>query len=103
MLELTIPLSQPLPAVISANAYVGYLKNGYGDQLVFIREAGETHATLWHSRGGWRSYRLTASSEAERLACSEARFSRAKTLHLFRQEHVWLTSCWESSHGVVPK
>jgi hypothetical protein len=101
MQKLTIPLSQRLPAVISAGAYVGYLKNGRGEELVFIREAGESHATLWHSRGGWRSYRLTARSEAERLVAIEVGLPTASTLHLFRQEHVWLMACWESAHGIV--
>ncbi|MHB8695425.1 MAG: hypothetical protein ACYDHH_29720 [Solirubrobacteraceae bacterium] len=39
--------------------YLGYLVNKFGEQLVFVHDDGDAHATLFHGDVDWEPYRVS--------------------------------------------
>ena len=39
--------------------YLGYFVNEFGEQLVFVHDDGDAHATLFHGDVDWEPYRVT--------------------------------------------
>jgi hypothetical protein len=39
--------------------YLGYFVNKFGEQLVFVHDDGDAHATLFHGDVDWEPYRVT--------------------------------------------
>lgn len=38
--------------------YLGYFVNKFGEQLVFVHDDGDAHATLFHGDVDWEPYRV---------------------------------------------
>jgi hypothetical protein len=39
--------------------YLGYFVNKFGEQLVFVHDDGDAHATLFHGDVDWEPYRVS--------------------------------------------
>ncbi len=39
--------------------YLGCFVKKFGEQLVFVHDDGDAHATLFHGDAGWEPYRVT--------------------------------------------
>ena len=39
--------------------YLGYFVNKFGEQLVFVHDDGDAHASLFHGNVDWEPYRVT--------------------------------------------
>jgi hypothetical protein len=50
-----------MPPVIEERPgrYLGYFVNKFGEQLVFVHDDGDAHATLFHGDVDWEPYRVT--------------------------------------------
>ncbi len=67
--------------------YLGYFENKFGEQLVFVHEAGELAATLFHSDVAWEPRRVTDASGLPGVG----------DLVLNEEERAFLMACWIST------
>lgn len=62
---------------------LSYFENTYAEQLVFVYDAGEPSATLYHGDNGWEPAVVLEGG-------------RCPTLVLAEDEQLWLRACWLS-------
>jgi hypothetical protein len=64
--------------------YLGYFVNRFGEQLVFVHDDGDAHATLFHSDIDWEPCRVTdAGGQPD-----------AGDLILSEEERAFVIACW---------
>ena len=70
----------------SANCYVGYFENAYGEQWIFIYDRETKIATLQGGDIGWNT-------------AQEVRDGEVPGLVLNKGEAAWLRACWNAAVG----
>ncbi|GLZ12141.1 hypothetical protein Acsp04_23760 [Actinomadura sp. NBRC 104425] len=85
---------------VTAQDYVGYFRNEYGEELVFAQRRGEKTARLWHSDVNWRMFRVDDYSI--RLDGPMAGLITVADLTINRQEATWLSACLAASRHLRP-
>jgi hypothetical protein len=83
----------------SADRYVGYYENQYGEQLVFIHEKGG-RPTLYHGDYGWESL---AAEWPQISSLSSLSPWVSGNLILNQGEVLWLASCLQASGALLEK
>jgi hypothetical protein len=64
--------------------YLGYFVNKFGERLVFVHDAGDAHATLFHSDVDWEPHRvIDAGGRPD-----------AGDLILNKEEGAFVIACW---------
>ena len=103
LLDLTnhhpAPAPAPAPAPVierRPGRYVGYFENAFGEQLVFVHDAGAADATLYLGDVDWEPRRVS----------DENGLPDVGDLILNREERAFLCACWiatasgrEPNHG----
>ena len=64
--------------------YLGYFENKFGEQLVFVHDAGELGATLFHGDVAWEPRRVRDASGLPDVG----------DLVLGEEERAFLMACW---------
>ncbi|MGH3025966.1 MAG: tyrosine-type recombinase/integrase, partial [Gaiellaceae bacterium] len=64
--------------------YLGYFENKFGEQLVFVHDDGEPHATVFLGDGGWEP----------RLVSNASGLPDVGELILNDEERAFVTACW---------
>jgi hypothetical protein len=86
ILEIRNHHGSPAPRIeIHPEDYVSYWMNGEGEQLVFVRRRGESHATLYHGDLGWGPVHLVSGSARPGVALDPL-------------EQLWLSICWAAAN-----
>jgi hypothetical protein len=71
---------------ITPDAYVSYFENDTGEQLIFVRQRGDAHATLYHSGCDWTPVRLAPDDPTD-----------LPDIVLKGADARWLELCWAAS------
>jgi hypothetical protein len=81
---------------VTAQDYVGYFQNEFGEELVFAQRRGEKTARLWHSDADWRMFRV--DDHSIRVGEPMDGMITVAGLIINRPEATWLSSCLAASH-----
>jgi hypothetical protein len=101
----------PFPSEVSITEqdYVGYFRNEYGEELVFVRQPGVAGGTLYHSDVGWEPVAVNGPPRLEdlfegRLVDPNGRPRTTPTagegedrIILNLPEALWLAACWQAT------
>ncbi|MFB8236657.1 hypothetical protein ACFC58_08905 [Kitasatospora purpeofusca] len=80
---------------ITAEDYVGYFVNEFGEELVFAQRPGEKTARLWHSDMDWQIFDVGDNSIRVGEPMDEV--ITVSGLIIDRPEATWLSSCLAAS------
>jgi len=85
LLDLTNHHPAPVPVIERRpGRYVGYFENAFGEQLVFVHDAGAVDATLYLGDVDWEPRRVSDGNGLPDVA----------DLILNREERAFLCACW---------
>ncbi|GAA4064857.1 hypothetical protein [Actinomadura miaoliensis] len=76
---------------VTAEDYVGYFRNEFGEELVFAQRRGEKTARLWHSDADWQMFRV--GDHSIRVDGPMDGVITVDGLIINRAEATWLSSC----------
>ncbi|WP_059009839.1 hypothetical protein [Streptomyces specialis] len=93
--EIESLLASLCGGVITAEDYVGYFQNEYGEELVFAQHRGEKTARLWHSDADWEMFRV--GDHSIRVDGQIDGMITVADLIINRAEATWLSSCLAAS------
>ena len=76
------------PAIVERpGRYLGYFENKFGEQLVFVHDDGELHATVFLGDVDWEPRRVTDAGGGPDVG----------DLILNREEWVFVSACWTAT------
>ncbi|MGC0422229.1 hypothetical protein [Embleya sp. AB8] len=80
---------------ITADDYVGYFLNEYGEELVFAQRQGDRTARLWHGDAEWQMFHV--GDDSIRVGHVMDGMITVGGLIINQPEATWLSSCLAAS------